>query len=79
VIKVSDQSSPDKDSTIRYRNLYEAQGKVYTRKISGFYQSIRRYTGLPLIAAFILLPWLIIDGRPAVHFDLPARQFHIFG
>lgn len=75
---MSDQSSPDKDSTIRYRNLYEAQGKVYTRKISGFYQSIRRYTGLPLIAAFILLPWLIIDGRPAVHFDLPARQFHIF-
>ncbi|WP_045858288.1 cytochrome c oxidase accessory protein CcoG [Teredinibacter purpureus] len=75
---MSEQSSSDKDSTIRYRNLYESPGKIYTRKISGFYQSIRRYTGLPLIAAFILIPWLVIDGRPAMHFDLPARQFHIF-
>ncbi len=70
------ESSSDSDK-IRYRNLYEAQGKIYTRKISGFYQSVRRYTGLPLIAAFLLLPWLVIDGRPAIHFDLPARQFHV--
>src|SRR5690606_22380496 len=27
---------------------------------------------------FLLLPWLQVDGRPAVLFDLPARQFHIF-
>lgn len=47
------------------------------RKISGFYQSIRRYTGLPLIAGFLLLPWFVIDDRPAVLFDLPARKFHI--
>ncbi|SMF04239.1 cytochrome c oxidase accessory protein FixG [Alteromonadaceae bacterium Bs31] len=72
---MSEQSSGG--DNIRYRNLYESQGKIYTRKISGFYQSVRRYTGLPLIAAFLLLPWLLIDGRPAIHFDLPARQFHV--
>ena len=63
---------------IRYRNLYAAESRIYTRKITGFYQAIRRYTGLPLIAAFLLLPWLVIDGRPAILFDLPARQFHVF-
>lgn len=72
------ESPSDKGSSIRYRNLYEAESKVYTRKISGFYQSIRRYTGLPLIGAFLLLPWLVIDGRPSILFDLPARQFHVF-
>ncbi len=67
---------PDKPQ-IRYANLYESEAKIYTRKISGFYQKIRRYTGLPLILGFLLLPWLVIDGRPAVFFDLPARQFHV--
>lgn len=68
----------DKDaSTIHYRSLYEAADKIYTRRISGFFQRLRRYTGLPLIIGFLLMPWLVIDGRPAMLFDLPARQFHI--
>lgn len=70
-------SPSEKDNTIRYRNLYETEKKIYTRKITGFYHSVRRYTGIPLIGAFLLLPWLVIDGRPAVFFDLPARQFHV--
>lgn len=74
---MSEPKSTKNTDAIRYRNLYEAEDKIYTRKISGFYQSVRRYTGLPLIAAFLLLPWLIIDGRPAILFDLPARQFHV--
>jgi len=74
---VSDPTAPESENKIRYRNLYESSGKIYVRKISGFYQNVRRYTGLPLIIGFLLLPWLMIDGRPAVHFDLPARQFHV--
>ncbi|WNO10202.1 cytochrome c oxidase accessory protein CcoG [Teredinibacter sp. KSP-S5-2] len=65
------------DQSIRYVNLYETPDKIYTRRITGFFQNIRRYTGLPLIAAYLLLPWLVIDGRPAVLFDLPARKFHV--
>ncbi|WP_086930061.1 cytochrome c oxidase accessory protein CcoG [Agarilytica rhodophyticola] len=65
------------DGEIRYINLYESEDKIYTRKVSGFFQAIRRYTGLPLIAAYLLLPWFVIDGRPAVLFDLPTRQFHV--
>ncbi len=62
---------------IRYINLYESANKVYIRKITGFYQSIRRYTGIPLLLGFLILPWLVIDGRPAVYFDLPMRQFYV--
>ncbi|MFT7561245.1 MAG: cytochrome c oxidase accessory protein FixG [Flavobacteriales bacterium] len=76
----SNPESPSSESSnpeIRYRNLYEKEEKIYTRKITGFFQNVRRYTGLPLIAAYLLLPWIVIDGRPAVWFDLPTRQFHI--
>ncbi len=77
---MSEQPAPEqKESTgeIRYVNLYQSEDKVYTRKITGFFQRLRRYTGLPLMAGFMLLPWFVIDGRPAVLFDLPARKFHI--
>ncbi|MGH1484655.1 MAG: cytochrome c oxidase accessory protein CcoG [Cellvibrionaceae bacterium] len=72
-----DHKSSPNDNEIRYVNLYESENKIYTRKISGFYQSIRRYTGIPLLLGFLLLPWLVIDGRPAVYFDLPQRQFYV--
>ena len=70
-------SSAEEKAKIKYVDLYEAENKIYTRKITGFYQAIRRYTGLPLIAGYLLLPWLMIDGHAAVLFDLPARKFHI--
>lgn len=59
-------------------DLYKKREKIYTRKIEGFYQKIRVYTGWPLLLAYFLLPWLPWNGRPAVLFDLPTRQFHIF-
>lgn len=71
------QEPKSADSEIRYINLYESEDKIYTRKISGFYQKLRRYTGIPLIIGFMLMPWLVIDARPAMLFDLPERQFHI--
>ena len=73
----SNEKASDNDP-IRYVNLYEAEDKIYTRKITGFFQKIRRYTGLPLIAAYLLLPWINLGDRPAILFDLPARQFHVF-
>ena len=75
--ETSKQDSSQEPETIRYINLYESEDKVYTRKVAGYFQSVRRYTGIPLMLGFLLLPWLIIDDRPAVFFDLTQRQFHI--
>ncbi|MDO8860733.1 cytochrome c oxidase accessory protein CcoG [Haliea sp. E1-2-M8] len=60
-------------------DLYQHREKIYTRKIEGFYQRIRLYTGWPLLIGYFLLPWLSWDGRQAVWFDLPERKFHILG
>lgn len=74
-VECSDEG--ESNNEIRYVNLYESEGRVYIRKISGFYQKLRRYAGLPLMAGFLLMPWFMMDGRPAMLFDLPARKFHI--
>jgi cytochrome c oxidase accessory protein FixG len=60
-------------------DLYQRREKIYTRKIEGFFQRIRLYTGWPLLLGYFLLPWLNWDGRQAILFDLPARKFHILG
>lgn len=59
-------------------DLYQKREKIYTRKIEGFFQRIRVFTGWPLLCGYFLLPWVQWDGRPAVLFDLPARKFYIF-
>ena len=60
-------------------DLYQRREKIYTRKIEGFYQRIRLFSGWPLLLGYLLLPWINWGDRQAVLFDLPARQFHIFG
>jgi cytochrome c oxidase accessory protein FixG len=60
-------------------DLYQRREKIYTRRIEGFYQRLRLYTGWPLLIGYFLLPWINWGERPAVLFDLPARKFYILG
>ena len=67
---VKPETPPTDKPEIRYVDLYAANPKVYTRRITGFYQRLRRYTGIPLMLGFLLLPWLQVDGRPAAVAEL---------
>lgn len=58
-------------------DLYQRREKIYTRKIEGFFQKVRLYTGWPILVAYFSIPWMSWGGEPLVHFDIPARQFHI--
>src|SRR5210317_1211255 len=60
-------------------DLYQKREKIYTRKIEGFFQRMRLFTGWPLLLGYFILPWFQWQGRQSVLFDLPARQFNIFG
>lgn len=79
-VKELDKDSEDKQqtSTPETFDLYQKKEKIYTRKIEGFYQRLRLFTGWPLLLGYFLLPWISWDGRQSVLFDLPNRQFHIF-
>ncbi len=61
------------------QNLYQRREKIFTRHIGGRFQKLRLYSGWPFLLAYFALPWLTWDDRQAILFDLPARQFHLFG
>nr|MBP6507959.1 cytochrome c oxidase accessory protein CcoG [Opitutaceae bacterium] len=39
----------------------------------------RRFSALLLIGVYLALPWIQINGYPAVFLDTAARRFHLFG
>ncbi len=45
----------------------------------GFWTNLRRLTALILIGIYALLPWIPINGYPAVFLDVLHRRFHLFG
>ncbi len=59
--------------------LYAARQKIYPREIDGRFQHLRTAAAWVLLGIFYAIPWLRWNGRQAVLFDLPVRQFHIFG
>jgi len=76
--RIPAQQIDSEDVDSRVFNLYEKKEKIYIRKMEGLFQTIRQYTGWPLLLGYFLAPWLQIDGRQAILFDLPERKFHIF-
>jgi len=53
--------------------------KIYVRSATGFYQKIRTVSLWALMGLYFAICWIQVDGRPLIHFDLPDRQFHLFG
>lgn len=60
-------------------DLYQRREKIYTRKMEGFFQKVRLFTGWPLLLGYLILPWTSWDGRQTVLFNLPERKFDIVG
>jgi len=47
--------------------------------VRGFFRKYRTLTQWLLIAIFIFLPWIKINGLPAILINLPGRRFTFFG
>ncbi len=47
--------------------------------VSGFWTRVRRLFGWLLIGLYLVLPWIPINGYPAVFLDVENRLFHLFG
>ncbi|EIJ43045.1 cytochrome c oxidase accessory protein FixG [Beggiatoa alba B18LD] len=61
------------------QGLYAKRQKIYPRQVHGLFARLRVTSVLVLLGIYYIFPWLQWDGRQAVLFDLPARQFYIFG
>jgi cytochrome c oxidase accessory protein FixG len=60
-------------------SLYRKEPKIYPRQVAGRFARLRVMTVWVLLGLYYLLPWITINGRQSVLFDLPARKFYIFG
>ena len=69
----------DNNSQSQIVEFYEKHQKIYPRKVSGLFASLRVLGVFVLLGGYYLVPWLRWDGHQAVLFDLPARKFYIFG
>lgn len=52
---------------------------LHPADVSGKFTSARRLFGYLLICVYVLLPWIPINGAPALFFDVENRRFHVMG
>ena len=59
--------------------LYAKHQKIYPRRVTGIFATLRTLGVVVLLGLYYIVPWLRWDGHQAVLFDLPARKFYILG
>lgn len=52
---------------------------IHPADVHGRFTSARRWSGWALIAFYLVLPWIPVNGHPAVFLDIADRRFHFFG
>ncbi len=52
---------------------------LHTADVRGHWTSARRLAGVLLIAIYAALPWIQVNGSPALFLDVEQRRFHVFG
>ncbi|KDE38545.1 MAG: cytochrome c oxidase accessory protein CcoG [Nitrincola lacisaponensis] len=70
--------TPGKDNQTQSYDLYAKREHIYVKYYKGFFKNLRTGAGFVMLAMFFTFSWIQYDGRQAILFDLPNRQFHIF-
>ncbi|MGF1450180.1 MAG: cytochrome c oxidase accessory protein CcoG [Opitutales bacterium] len=72
------QRTPNRDSVT---TIAEDGSRNFLRPadVWGRFTLWRRISAWVLIAIYVLLPWIPINGHPAVFLDVLNRRFHLFG
>lgn len=52
---------------------------IYAAAVTGFFTRWRTVLNAVLMAIYVALPWIPVNGYPAVFLDVAHRQFHFFG
>jgi cytochrome c oxidase accessory protein FixG len=73
-----EERRPDLDS-LYCVNPDGSRNPIHPADLHGRYQTRKRIIWTLLIAVYALLPWLQVDGRPAVLIDISHRRFFLFG
>jgi cytochrome c oxidase accessory protein FixG len=52
---------------------------LHPADVRGKFTAWRRHFALAMLAVYTLLPWIPVNGHPAVFLDVAQRRFHLFG
>ena len=69
---------PDVD-TLFSINPDGSRNAIHPADVRGRFQLVKHALWLVLIAVYLVVPWLRIDGIPVLLIDLPARHFYLLG
>ncbi|MBY4677812.1 cytochrome c oxidase accessory protein CcoG [Marinobacterium arenosum] len=61
------------------KELYAEREHIYVKYYRGLFKNFRTISSAIMLLMFFGFSWVQWDGRQAVLFDLPNRQFHVFG
>lgn len=67
------------EDSIEIVNRKNEHFKIQTRHITGYFQSIRKYSLWFMMSMFFSFCWIHINGQPLVLFDIIERKFHVLG
>jgi len=77
-IPVKDVTPKNKSKSESY-DLYAKREHIYVKYYKGLFKNFRTISGFMMLVMFYGFSWIQWDGHQAVLFDLPNRQFHVFG
>jgi hypothetical protein len=81
------ENSIDFEKELLTNELYSEEGHwhvnaggktIHASRIKGVFRNFKWYTQ-SIYLLFFAGPWLVWNGRKAILFDIPNRQFHLFG
>ena len=74
-------SAPKKPNLVSVTTINEDGSRYFLHPadVKGPWNISRRFVGILLIAVYVLLPWIPLNGNPAVFLDVENRMFHLFG
>ncbi|MBT8037032.1 MAG: cytochrome c oxidase accessory protein CcoG [Verrucomicrobiae bacterium] len=75
---MAENKNPNLDSVTTI-NQDGSHFKLHPANVSGKFTTARRIIGFILIVVYATLPWIPINGNPAVFLDTANREFHLFG
>lgn len=52
---------------------------VYSHYLAGRFFKLRTVVAYALMAFYLAMPWILINGRQGIRFDIPQRRFTFFG
>jgi len=77
-IPVKDVTPKQGSGATETYDLYAKREEIYVKYTTGLFKNLRNISSAIMLLMFYGFSWIQYDGKQAVLFDLPNRQFHIF-